>query len=250
MTDAEIIIRSSIQVYLANKDHPKPEGFGSGCIIEYLDRKFFVSVSHVTDVGDLVTFLETNQPDTDGKGPILKPVSGICYFDQLQVTEGMSLEDFESMLEKGKRLDICFAEITDDIELLQPEMDFGTFKVPQSYKLHIDMEDTTVPTKDERYGFYGTIKHKYYGPGLKKAIAFKHSLTYHDTKGHFHRFLSPQTILDKEDYQGCSGAPILDSQGRIVALACSVVTGTKLIYGFSIQECKRLLDYALQMKML
>jgi hypothetical protein len=250
MIDAEIIIRSSIQVFIAKKDHPRPEGFGSGCIIEYLDRKFFVSVSHVTDIDDLVTFLETNQPDRDGKGPILKPVTGICYFDQLQVTEGMSMQDFDSMLEKGKRLDICFAEIKDDVELLQPEMDFGTFKVPQSFKLHIDMEDAIVPSKEERFGFYGTIRHKYYGPGLKKTTAFKHSLTYHDTKGHFYRFLAPKAIIEKEDYQGCSGAPILDSQGRIVALASSIVTGTKLIYGFSIQECKRLLDYALQVGML
>jgi hypothetical protein len=250
MTDAEIIVRTSVQVFLAKKDYPKPEGFGSGCIIEYLDRKFFVSVSHVTDVEDLVTFLETNQPDIDGKGPILKPVGGICYFDQLKVAEGMSLEDFEKIIEKGKRLDICFAEIKDEIKLLQPEMDFGVFKVPASEKFHVFLEDAVVPTEDERYGFYGKVRPKYYGQGLKMTPTLKHSLTYHRTKENFYMFLAPEIIKDSEDYEGCSGAPILDSQGRIVALACSVVTPSKIIYGFSIQECKRLLDYALQMGML
>jgi len=63
-------------------------------------------------------------------------------------------------------------------------------------------------------------------------------------------FLAPEIITDKENYEGCSGAPILDSQGRIVALACAVLTNSKVIYGFSIQECKKLLDYALQTWML
>ena len=61
---------------------------------------------------------------------------------------------------------------------------------------------------------------------------------------------APQIISDSEDYEGCSGAPILDSQCRIVALACAVHTGTRIIYGFPIQKCKELLDYALQTGML
>jgi len=63
-------------------------------------------------------------------------------------------------------------------------------------------------------------------------------------------FLASERILDSKDYEGCSGAPILDSQGRIVALACTVGTSSKIIYGFSIQECKKLLDYALKTGML
>ena len=93
MTDAELIIRSSIQVFVANSDHPQPQGFGSGCILIYLQRSFFVSVSHVTDMGELTTFLETNQP-FDERGPILKPVGGICYFDLIKVDKDISLEDF------------------------------------------------------------------------------------------------------------------------------------------------------------
>lgn len=249
MTDAELIVRSSIQVFLANPDHPQPEGFGSGCILIYLDRTFFVSVSHVTDMGGLTTFIETNQP-FDERGPIIKPIGGICTFDLIKVDKDTSLEDFEAVLEKGKRLDIAFAEIKGPIELLQPEMDFGVFHVGACSKLPLYMGDAVFPTKDERYGFYGKIRHKYEGHVLRMTPTFKHSLTYHRTKGDFHLFLAPERILDSEDYEGCSGAPILDSQGRIVALACAVFTGSKIIYGFSIQKCKKLLDYALQTGML
>jgi len=163
----------------------------------------------------------------------------------------MSLEDFESILEKGERLDICFAEIINqDVDLLQPEMDFGVFKVDSGLKFPLFMEDAVVPSKDERYGFYGKIMPEYEGITLKMTPSFKHSLKFHRAQDHFYIFLAPKIITKKEDYEGCSGAPILDSQGRIVALACAVRTGSTMIYGFSIQECKKLLDYALQMGML
>lgn len=250
MTDSELMVRSSIQVFIAKPDEPKPVGFGSACIIRYLDRDFFVSVSHVTDWDGLATFLETNMP-FDERGPILKTIGGICYFDQIKVTPDMPFEDFEAVLETGKRLDIAFAEYNgEDVELLQPEMDFKTFKVEASAKLSLFMEDAVEPTKEERYGFYGKIRHKYNGIQLSMTPTLKHSLKFHRVKGHFYMFLAPEVITDKEDYEGCSGAPILDSQGRIVALACAIVTNSKIIYGFPILECKKLLDYALQMKML
>lgn len=249
MTDAELMVRSSIQVFLAKADYPKPVGFGSCCIIIYRERRFFVSVSHVTDADGYNTFLETNQP-FDERGPIIQPIEGICYFDQIKVTDDMSLEDFESVLQQGKRLDIAFAEIKHDIALLQPEMDFRAFKVEESIKLPLYMDDIALPTKEERYGFFGKVRHQYNGMQLAMSPTLKHSLTFHRTKGDFYMFLAPQIITDSEDYEGCSGAPILDSQCRIVALACAVYTGTRIIYGFPIQKCKELLDYALQTSML
>jgi hypothetical protein len=133
---------------------------------------------------------------------------------------------------------------------LQLEMDFKAFKVEACTKLLLFMEDATVPTKDERCGFFGKTRHKYKGIQLTMLPTLKHSLIFHRTKGNFYMFLAPDRILDKEDYEGCSGAPILDSQGRIVALACAIVTNSKIIYGFPVQECKKLLDYALQTGML
>lgn len=249
MTDAEIMVRTSIQVFQTDPKLLKPVGFGSGCIVEYLERVFFLSVSHVTDTEGLTTCLETNQP-ADARGQVLKPIGGICYFDQIKVTPDTSLEDFDSLLQNGERLDISFAEVKEPIGLLQPALDFGAFKVEAGIKLPLFMHDAVVPTKDERYGFYGRIKPKYEGKVLRTTPTLKHSLKFHRQKDNFYLFLAPQTIEASEDYEGCSGAPILDSNGRLVALACMVLTGSKIIYGFSIHECKRLLDIAIQTKML
>jgi len=113
------------------------------------------------------------------------------------------------------------------------------------------MSHIAVPDEKERYGFYGQIKSKYSGVNLERTPTLKHSLKYHGTRDDFYIFWSPETIRTKKNFAGCSGAPILDSQQRLVAIACGIaLPPTRFIYGFSIQKCRRLLDYALGMKML
>ena len=251
MTDAETMVLASVQVLIADGNNPKPVAFGSGFIIRYLGRRFFVSVSHVTDHEGLTTFLETNLP-LDERGPILQTISGICYFDILTVDKNNLPGDFEKFLKKGKRkrLDISFAEVTYDIPLLQPEMDFGIFALPYSKKIELDMDHIAIPEQGERYGFYGKIRPRYSGNVLTMTPTLKHSLKYHRSNSDFHIFLSPEIIKTPEDYAGCSGAPILDSQQRLVAVPCIVVTPSKIIYGFPIYKCKELIDSAIATHML
>lgn len=253
---AEITVRSSIQVFTANSEYPKPEGFGTGFILSYKERIFFVSVSHVTDHLNLTTYLESNLP-FDERGPIIYPIGGFCYWDIFNVksTEKLkNIEDFEAILQNAKRLDISFAEIKNRIELLQPELDFGAFKVNSGKKFMVTFEKSCVPNKDEEYAFFGKIKPEYEGDVLKMENTFKHSLKYHrDIKfgdNRFNMFLAPERITDKEDYQGTSGAPIFDSAGNIVSIACAIKVNSNIIYGFPIDECRKLLDYSIDIGMI
>jgi len=254
LTDAETMVLASVQVFLAKYNRPKPVAFGSGFTINYLDKTLFISVSHVTAREGLTTFLETNIPFDPKDGPILKTVDGICNFDLFNTAGVQTPEELKELLKNGKRkrLDISFAEyIPNDIPLLQEEIDLGAFKVPFCEKLTLEMSYIAVPDEEERYGFYGQIKSQYSGMNLKRTPTLKHSLKYHGTRDDFYIFLSPEVIKTKKSFAGCSGAPILDSQQRLVAIACGVAPPpSRFIYGFSIQKCKQLLDYALQMKML
>ena len=36
----QLMVMASIQILIADKSHPKPVGFGSGCIIKHRDRFF------------------------------------------------------------------------------------------------------------------------------------------------------------------------------------------------------------------
>lgn len=78
----------------------------------------------------------------------------------------------------------------------------------------------------------------------------KHNLKFHRTTKHFHVFLAEEIITDAMNYKGCSGAPIIDSDGILVGLVSKIVVPSKLVYGFSIQECIKLLDIAMDTGML
>jgi hypothetical protein len=158
----QLMVQASIHVLIADKKHPKPVGFGSGCIIEHRDRFFLVSVRHVTELGDLTTFLETNLPP-DERGTPIQPIGGLCYFDLFKVTNTTNIKEFEDLLQNGKRLDITFAEIKHNIELIQPEIDFGAFKVNEGHKIILNTNEIATPNKEETYGFFGRIKQKYEG---------------------------------------------------------------------------------------
>lgn len=241
MTVEELMIKSSIQIYQADKIILKPSGFGTGCIVKYLGHTLLLSVSHVTNDDGLTTFLETNLLPENNATP-LQPISGLIFYDVFEVTKGMDLSDFKYLIENnGERIDITFAKLTEQFELKQPAMDFGYFKIEEGDKLMLDLDYATIPDKEKTYGFYGKVRHEYHGINLIMTPTLKHSLKFHKTNGYFHMFLAREVIKDKDDYCGCSGAPILDSDGRIVALACQIVTNTKIIYGFSIQECMKLI---------
>lgn len=74
----------------------------------------------------------------------------------------MQAKDFEDLLQKPKEiLDITFAEIKTPFTLLQPEIDFGAFKVEAGPKVHLYLDNIAEPTSVKKYGFYGKIKHEY-----------------------------------------------------------------------------------------
>lgn len=245
----QLMVMASIQILIADKDHPKPVGFGSGCILTHRERFFLLSVRHVTDDGELTTFLETNLP-SDERGTPIQPIGGLCYFDMFKVEDTSNIRQLEDLLQNGKPLDITFAEIKQHIDLLQPEIDFGAFKVNAGHKIILDSAHIAKPDKEKTYGFFGRTKQDYEGIYLKSENTLKYHLKYSSTLKHFHVFVAPEIIKEEKDYQGCSGAPILDNEGKLVGLACLIKKNTKVIYGFSIQECIKLLDIAIDTGML
>lgn len=238
----ELLIKSSLQLIQANEEGLTPESYGSGCLVNYKGRRYLLSVSHVTDIRGTITSIESCQPPVSNQSPIY-PIGGLHYFSEFMFSNKSDQEHFLADLEKGgKSLDITFAEVKQSMELLQPTVDLGFYKVEKGEKVCLNLEEALNPTINEEYGFYGNIKHTYTGKYLQRTPTLKVNLRYHRTSGPFHIFIAPQKITDENEYKGCSGAPILDTEGRLVALACQVRKNTNMIYGFSILECKRLID--------
>jgi hypothetical protein len=228
-----------------------PYGFGSGCIAKYKDRYFFLTVAHVTDF-DLATCIETNQP-SEGTQSKLYSLGAMCFFDLygMPANAAVNIQSTDDLFKNFKeRLDISFCEIKEKVELLQPEWDFGAYKIHAGEKVCLNLDLAGKPEKGKKYGFCGRVRQDLKDNTLESKPIIKFDIDYLSDKGNLHRFVLPELISDAEDYKGSSGAPILDEEGKLVALAAKVWEGTKMLYGFSIDECKKLLDYALATGML
>lgn len=244
-----LIARSSIHIIMVRPPGIEPEGFGSGCVVVYKGRKFLLSVEHVTNIDGLATCIETNLPSKDLQTPIYS-VGSMCYFDQYKLPKEIKTQEIKSFEELktfyDDTLDVTFCELKDDVLLLQPEWEFGSFIIYKGFKVFLNLDEAGSPDSDKEFGFCGRIRQNLNGVYLKIQPTLKLGLRYKGTTGRFHYFTVPEIIKDVDDYSGCSGAPILDEDGKLVALTASVAKNTKLVFGFSIEECRKLLDLAIQ----
>lgn len=244
------IAKSSIHIIMVEPGSILPKAFGSGCIVQYKERRFLVSVAHVTDLAGLQACVETNQPVVEGKTP-LYCVGAMCYFDQYKTDLPVQIFSAEDLFKNFEEtLEITFCEIKETIELLQPEWDFKLFKIDAGEKIILNLETAGDPDPTKLFGFCGRIRQDLKGNKLVMQPTMKLDLKYGGKKGRFHYYLAPELITDKEDYEGCSGAPILDQDGMLVGLASKIMTNTKVIYGFAIIECRNFIDLAIQTGML
>lgn len=248
-----LIAKSSQHLIMCRPSDMEPMGFGSGCIVKYKDRMFLLSVAHVTDKDKLATCIETGLPPKDLQTPLYS-VGAMCYFDMYKVPDNIKeieVKKFEDLnLTFDETLDITFCELKEEIPLLQPEWDFGAYKIEKGPKCYLNLDEAGVPETDKLHGLCGRVRHDFKGLQMISKPTLKLDLTYVGTYGRFHLFNSPETITDADDYRGCSGAPILDETGKLVGLAQSVVENSNSIFAFSIDECKKLLDIAIETKLL
>ncbi len=224
----QLMVLASIQVLVADKNDPKPVGFGSGCILNHRGRFFLVSVRHVTDDGDLTTYLETNQPSNEQGTPV-QPIGGLCYFDLINIDDIKRVTELNYLLQDGEPLDITFAEIKHHINLLQPAMDFGAFKVEKGEKIVLATDKIATPDKKRKYGFFGRTKLDYKGIYLTGENTLNTNLKYSSTIKDFHILLAQKVIIDKNNYEGCSGAPVLDNEGYLIGIVCKIKRNSKAI---------------------
>jgi hypothetical protein len=244
-----LIAKASQHIIMCRPSDMEPQGFGSGCIIQYKGRRFLLSVAHVTDVDGLATCIETGLPATDLQTPLYS-VGSMCYFDTYTVPQNikeLEIKKFEDLdINFDETLDITFCELKEEFPILQPEWDFGAYKIDRGPKVYLNFDDAGLPDRDKLHGLCGRVRHDFQGIRMISKPTLKLDLEFVGTYGRFHLFKTPEEISDADDYRGCSGAPILDETGKLVGLAQSVIEGSNSIFAFSIDECKKLLDLAIE----
>jgi hypothetical protein len=223
-----------------------PIGSASGCLITYKGKKFLLSVSHaILSEGRWGMELEYDIKKMGIK--YYCPIFG--WMTQGKINVDVATKDFnapiDSLIEDPRTIDIAYAEIPDDINPIDEYFDFEAGIKYFCPKNVIQTNLLDKPVIGVNYSFYGnvrTIVNNEY-----KAIILTPQMQLNvryvcDYKEDYHRFGLVEVIKDCKDFKGCSGAPIIDEEGRLVSLVTNGIVTTNVILGIKLDKLKVALD--------
>ncbi len=250
----EVLVKTAYQTQMthpSDKNCEKPIGFGSGFMVEYNQKVFFVTADHVVHPDDydcnertgtdyVVSIFNNVRPETDFLSTIVTPLGGFYYMDRFDLKkpdDALELFDVSVCIMKEKHFQYRF--LTDEVR-------FNDFTVNAGEpKFRIPSELFAEPSKDKMYFVYGKIRTELKGIILHRLDTLKEELKYIDKVGDYYLLNTPDVISDYEDWAGLSGSPVLNDTGECIGVLCAVTKNTNSIWVMPISMVKMLMDIAI-----
>lgn len=182
-----------------------PVGIASGCLVLCAGRKFILSARHAVKPESKGWAIELGY-DSE-KGTEMCWPNNFSYMAEMKKGSGI-LED----------VDFCFAEVPADLKSTYAH------RTPRSVsdvrpRYIFEVENFVEPSPTAIYAFAGGVKPEMHSPNLFAVeMNVYPNLRFLRSEGAFHVFKLPVDHPGHESFRGCSGAPIVDTQRRVVAL--------------------------------
>lgn len=208
-----------------------PVGIASGCLVNYQGRRFILTVAHAINLGSSDWVIELGNDEEKG-AEIYQPARFIY------------LGEMNKGMDEIASVDYTYAEVSADLEptfqLLTP---FG----PKSEKRrrHVfDLAAVGEPDTNETYAFSGEINPEMHNPlGLVTDLTVYPGLRYIKSDGRFYQFKLPVPHPGHSSFSGCSGAPIVDTNGRLVALVSHGTIPENVVYGIALLRYRFAIEF-------
>ena len=245
----EIPITACIHLILTDPATQLPVSLGSGVFIKYKDRFFICTAEHVAFYKNCAVSIITGQVK-DGQS-ILYEYGSFSYMQKFSLTEPTAenlIKQLDS-LENGENLDVAFRETTLMDNVIQPARKFNIEGL-REIDIKCDgksiiLADNDFPLdENELFCFFGRTN----GNIKENILDFKErlywGLTFHGIDNEYIAFDLGSPIGDHARFEGCSGAPIFDTKGRLVALLThgDEDVNSSIIYGFRFDKTKDYID--------
>jgi len=215
-----------------------PGEIASGLLIDYNGSRHLCTVAHALKDGPISLQIEWN--------PALRTTStrllNLMPIVSKQITCPSAIED-----KAWAELDFAYCKISFPEIPLYQELDnetlSGKIRSSQPCKIYKETEIAD-PNLDVEYGFFGQTQPKYeehqilpddvkyFGTALQPCYPLK----FIGEDGDFYVFRLPEPHPGHKYFEGCSGAPIVDTDGNVVALLCKGNIDQSIIYGFPIKK--------------
>ncbi len=231
----ELIKYSSVQLR-KHDENDMPSSFGSGCLLDFKENRYLLTVFHVAEKSSKWS-AQIKFNDHDQKVEVLF-LNQFCFF-----------ADYSDDKKSIKDVEFSFHPVRPDLKIYFHNRTYKGETLEIKERPVFTVDDIGEPNKDTMYGFSGDI-HPTSFPDLnafETTQLIYHGLKYDRLEDDMHYFKLPENHPGHEMFQGCSGAPIIGEDGKVVSLVSGGCAPEKNeIYGCNLQKCIRTLDYFLE----
>lgn len=226
------LFKSSVPLCKLNGDG-HPCSAASGALVELNGKRMLLTVEHATgDSGDWAIQIAY----VPGNGTKVHRLGGMNFLARSDLQSG-----------KIKTVDFAYVEVPTTVAPLKQQIN-DSLKIIDAIPVEVlQLRFPCPPNINEKYGFSGLIK----GTVEKHphAIVFASErqtydgLKYTGTRdGDVVVFTMPESHPGDVEFRGCSGSPIIDANGTLIALLTGGCESKNEIYGVSIESYRAVLE--------
>ncbi len=252
----KIPITTCIHMIRMSPETDRPTSIGSGVIIKYREKFFICTVAHFTHYPDHTIGIVSGRISENRTEIIELESFSYVYsmnFEGVDINE-METEDFIYCIENLDKsgavpIDIAFKEIPLLNNIIQAQRVFnldevGELLIEEDGKSFALINDEYEIDKDQLCSFYGRIRPDFKDDIFKFEEALYWGLPIKSIGDSFFEMDLGAPISDHSRFEGCSGAPIIDSRGRLIGLLTHGPkdTSKSSIYGYRFDKLKRWID--------
>ena len=202
----------------------------TGVLVGFAGRRFLLSVEHAVRRGTRGWAIELGFNPNAGTEVYYLNAFAYCA-------------EYRSDTATMRELDLCFAEVPTALQSrYEYRTPLGLFDQRPHHVFEPDLN--ALPSAQSQFAFAGRVSPEKHGPDtfVFDMVVYP-GLRYLRSEDEIHIFQLPVQHPGHEAFKGCSGAPIVDVNKRVVALVTSGDVASNTIQGISLARIKPSLEF-------
>lgn len=225
---------SSVQLVRIGEEI-EPNCTASGALIDYGGKRVLLTVEHATRDQKRWAIQLRHDP---GKGTKVFGLGAMCFLRKGKLADPKKAVDF---------VDFSYVEVPTAIRAFRQELDDTGATILREAPITVHTASLSdVPEAGENYGFCGmvmaAIEHHPRMTALSGEIRVNSGLKYLRTEDDFHIFELPFPHPGHDHFEGCSGAPVLGENGKLVGLISGGDIPSNTIHVLALAKYKVAID--------
>lgn len=199
-------------------------GRATGTLIDYVGRRFLLSVEHAVNRGSTGWAIELGY-DLN-RGMKVFHINTFAYVAEFTRSSGLLRE-----------LDLCLAEVPRSLESrYEYRTRLGLFDQRPHHVFQPDLYAT--PNPQGVFAFSGQVKPEQHAQAtfVAEMVAYP-NLKFLQSENELHIFQLPVPHPGHDAFRGCSGAPVVDMNRHVVELVTGGDVPSNTIHGVALQWC-------------